>query len=78
MTEPDNKVGLLRMTDEQLREAYQRSIKSVCFSTNDYYREIERRTQERHSRAIRLLTWITVILMFIATFATVLGLWPKF
>jgi hypothetical protein len=37
MTEPDNKVGLLRMADQQLREGYERSLEHVQFSANDYY-----------------------------------------
>ena len=78
MTESDNKVGLLRMTDEQLREGYEGSLEHVQFSTNDYYAEIQRRSQERHSMAIRRLTWVIAFLAFIATIATVLGLLLKF
>ena len=78
MTEPDNKVGLLGMTDDQLRKGYQQSLEHVQFSANDYYKEIQRRTQERHSTAIRRLTWIIAFLTFIATVVTVLTLYSTF
>lgn len=78
MTEPDKKVGLLGMTDEQLRNGYQQRLENVQFSANDFYKEIERRTQERYSTAMRRLTWVTAFLTFIATVATVLALFSTF
>lgn len=78
MTEPDNKVGLLAMTDEQLRKGYQQGLEHVQLNTSDYYKEIERRTQAKHSTAIRRLTWVTAFLGFIATVVAVLTLFSKF
>jgi len=71
MSDHDNKVSLLRMTDEQLQEEYERSLERVQFSANDYYAEIQRRSQDRHSRAIRCLTWAIAFLTFITAIATV-------
>ncbi len=73
MVESKKKKGLLDMTDEELRDAYKNSIEHVSFSTNDYYREIERRTQEKHSKATLALTWAIAALTLIATIATVLS-----
>ncbi len=73
MIESKKKLGPLDMTDEELRNAYKNSIDHVSFSTNDYYREIERRTQEKHSKAMLMLTWAIAALTLIATIATVLS-----
>ena len=71
MTKPHNKLGLLSMTDEQLQEGYERSVERVQFVANDYYAEIQRRSQDRHSTAIRRLTWAIASLAFITAVATV-------
>lgn len=71
MSDHDNKVSLLRMTDEQLQEGYERSLEHVEFTANNYYAEIQRRSQDRHSRAIRWLTVAIASLTFITTVATV-------
>ncbi len=73
------KLGLLDMTNKSLRNAYKNSIyyengkEKVVFSTNDYYREIERRTQNKHSIAMLALTCSIAALTLIATIATVLS-----
>lgn len=75
MNEARKKKGPLDMTDEELWTAYRNSIEYVVFSTNNYYREIERRTQEKHSQAMLALTWAIAALTLIATIATVLSIW---
>ena len=77
MTEAHNK-GLLSMTEKQLRKKYEQGLEHVHFSPQNYYDEIVRRTQERHSTAIRWLAGITAISAVIATIATVFTLAPKF
>lgn len=74
MAEPEQEHGLLGMTNEELRAAYRRSLERVQFSANDYYREIERRTQEKHSKAMLALTGAIAALTVIATVVTLLAL----
>ena len=71
MTKPNQKVGLLRMSNKQLREGYQGSLEHVHFFTADYYEEIVRRTQAKHASAILFLALIT-------TFVAVITLFLKF
>lgn len=76
MDEAGNKTkSPLDMTDEELQNAYRSNIERVQFSTNDYYREIERRTQEKHSQRMFHLTWAIAALTLIATIATIVSLW---
>jgi hypothetical protein len=74
MGEPEQEHGLLGMTSQQLRAGYRRSLDHVQFSANDYYREIERRTQEKHSKAMLALTGAIAALAVITTVVTLLAL----
>ncbi len=71
MSEPENKKGLLDMTDEELRKAYRQRAERVDFSYNDYYREIERRSQEKQSKAMWAFTFVIAVSTLIATLVAV-------
>ena len=65
MAQPNKNRGLLSLSDDELRRRYEASNDLVLFSSNDYYGEIQRRTQNRHALAIRRLTTVTVVLAVI-------------
>ena len=67
MTEANQNTGLLNLTEEDLRGRYEKSCERVEFFSNDYYREILRRTQEKHATAIVRLTKIGTYLAVITT-----------
>ena len=73
MSQTRKKKGPLDLTDAELRQAYRDSIETVQFYTNDFYREIERRTQEKHSKAMLALTWAIGVLTLIATVAAIIS-----
>ena len=77
MTKPKKGAGPLEMTDAQLREAYRHANEDVMFSSNDYYKEIVRRTQEKHTKAIRWLTLIGLLLTLSQAIGTALPLLLK-
>ena len=65
MPKNDQNFGLLTLSDDELRKRYEGVCQRVVFSGNDYYAEIQRRTQTRHTSAIRRLATITAILAVI-------------
>lgn len=67
------KKSLIEMKDSDLKQAYNNSLEHVQHSSFDFYQEIQRRTQESHSKAMVNLTWAIAALTLIATIATVLG-----
>ena len=71
MSESENKKGLLDMTNEELRKAYRQNVERVQWSANDYYREIERRNQEKHSKAMWAFTFVITVSTLIATLVAV-------
>ncbi len=64
---------VLDMNDDELLQGCRRTAECTQFWHNDYYREIERRTQNRHTRAMIWLTVVIGVLTFVATAATVIG-----
>jgi len=76
--EPDNKVGLQGMTDDQLQTGYEQSLEHVEFSDKDYSREIERRVKVKHGAAIRRLTWFITFLTVVTTIIAILTLYSTF
>lgn len=61
------------MSDDELIDGCKRTAKDTQFWYNDYYREIERRTQHAHSKSIRCLTIAIAVLTFVATVATIMA-----
>lgn len=61
-----DKKTVLDMKNAELWKGCRRTAEKTQFWHNDYYREIERRTQHRHTIAIGALT-------LIATIATVIS-----
>lgn len=68
-----DKKTLLDMTNDELLEGCRRTAERTEFWHNDYYREIERRTQYKHTRAMIWLTLAIGALTLVATIATVIG-----
>lgn len=65
--------ALIDMSTCELFDGCRRTAQRTEFSYSDYYREIERRTQHEHSRAIRSLTFWIAVLTVVATVATVIS-----
>lgn len=63
--------GLLDLTNTELKQSYRNSVKGVDFSSNNYYKEIIRRYQERHTKAIIFLTVVATASTVIAAISTV-------
>ncbi len=63
--------GLLDLTNTELKQRYRNSIENVQFSSNDYYEEIKRRNQERHTKAIIFLTVVATAATVIAAISTI-------
>jgi hypothetical protein len=47
------------MTDDELLQGCREIVKSTQFGYDNYYREIERRVQYKHTRA---MIWLTVVI----------------
>ena len=77
MTEANENTGLLKLTEEDLRGRYEKSCERVQFSSNDYYKEILRRSQEEHASEIRRLTkrgtYLAVITTILAVVTAITG-----
>jgi hypothetical protein len=67
------KKTLLDMTENELLEGCRRTAESTEFWHDHYYREIERRTQNKHTRAMIWLTAAIGALTFVATIATIIS-----
>ena len=74
MNEHNKKLNLLDMSDKELQNRYREACVHVQFFSNDYYVEIERRSRENHSKAMRFLTWVIVFSTLLSTIATLLNL----
>jgi len=63
------------MTDTDLEAAYDRAAQSVQVATQFYLDELNRRTQDRQTRAIlRYTCWMTVM-TFLVLLSTAVQLW---
>jgi hypothetical protein len=55
------------MTDDELLQGCRKKAEETQFGYNNYYREIERRVQYKHTRAMIWLTrWIAVLTLVVA------------
>jgi len=63
--------ALIDLTDDELKEGLRQKAESTNFFYNDYYHEIQRRSQDRNSKAIVGLTWATVLIAAVATIIAV-------
>lgn len=64
---------MLDMTDDELLGGCRRTAERTEFWHNDYYREIERRTKNKHTRAMIWLTSAIGALTLVATIATIIS-----
>ena len=62
---------LEKLTDQQLKEAYDSNIESHTTNPSFYLDELNRRTQETHTRIIKNLTVIITIMTGIMTAFTI-------
>ena len=62
MPEENKKRSPLCMTDAELRECCRQTAQTTQFWYENCYEEIQRRSQDRHAKAIRRLTYVTVFL----------------
>ena len=68
MPRADEDPGLLCLSDDELRKRHAQASQDVRFSYNDYFSELQRRTQNRHASAIRWLAIVTTVLAAITAF----------
>ena len=62
MPRDDEGPGLLGLSDDELRKRHKQTSHGVVFSYNDYFAELQRRTQNQHASAVRRLATATTVL----------------
>ena len=66
---------LNHLTDEELVELHDRTVRNTEFLDDFYLRVLNWRRQERQTKQIRNLTWVITFLTLVVTIATVINVW---
>jgi hypothetical protein len=64
---------ILEMTDDELLAGCRRTAETTQFWHNDFYAELQRRTQNKHTKAVIWLTAAIGALTFVAAIATIVS-----
>ena len=72
MAENNRKRALVNLSDKELHEKIEGKAKHVVYSYNDFYWEFQRRSQERHDKTIRRMTYVIAASAVVTTIAAIL------